>query len=249
MPDDPSKEHLPDSESESEDAPPSTPEEMLQSILNPKPPSASETLAPPEDSPAWSPPPKASTLARPEDLQFVHQSDEPDTLVEPPAHLRAAAERFVTMQNQAAAWTDRLNNREIAFDEYRRLLYDNMVQDEAGVWWMIDAENEQWYRHNPDSNEWEEDTPPALRELERYHRAEAADAPPSSQPQAGDPIVDARGVQIGTVQPTADEHYTLPGTAALADELPDQKATVRAESSADATRQSASRLEIGRAHV
>ncbi len=243
MPDDPSKEHLPDSESESEAAPPSTPEEMLQSILNPKPPSASETLAPPEDSPAWSPPPKASTLARPEDLQFARQSDEPDTLVEPPAHLRAAAERFVTMQNQAAAWTDRLNNREIAFDEYRRLLYDNMVQDEAGVWWMIDAENEQWYRHNPDSNEWEEDTPPALRELERYHRAEAADAPPSSQPRAGDPIVDARGVQIGTVQPTADEHYTLPGTAALADELPDQKATVRAESSADATRQSASRLD------
>lgn len=249
MPEDPSKEQLPGNESE----PPLTPEEMLQSILNPKPP-ASETLAPPEDSPSLPPQPKDSALARPEDLQFAHQSDaeaeaapptadEPVTLVEPPAHLREAAERFITMQNQAAAWTDRLNNREITFDEYRRLLYDNMVQDEAGIWWMIDAENEQWYRHNPDSNEWEEDTPPPLRELERYHRAAAADAPPSSRPQVGDPIVDARGVQIGAVQPAADEHYTLPGTAALADELPDQKATVRAESSAAATRQSASGLD------
>lgn len=248
---DQSKEHLPGNEPERKDDSPSlTPEEMLQSILKPKQAAASsETLAPPEDSPALSSQPPNPDLARPEDLQFARRSDteseanvplaaekessraaaaksdEADTLVEPlPPAVAEEAERFIAMRDQAAAWTDRLNNQEITFAEYQRRLYDAMVQDEAGIWWMIDAENEQWYRHNPDSNQWEEDEPAALRELERYHRAAADDA------RAGAPIVDARGVKIGAMPPTADEHYTFPSTAALSDELPDQKATVRSSS-------------------
>ena len=224
------KEHLPGNEPEQkDDSSPLTPEEMLQSILKPKPAaSSSGTLAPPEDSPALSSPPRDPDLARPEDLQFARQSDaesdEAETLVEPvPAAVAKDAERFIAMRDQAAAWTDRLNSQEITFDEYQRRLYDAMVQDYDGIWWMIDAENEQWYRHNPDSNQWEEDEPAALRELQRYHRA----ADDVQGTRAGAPIVDERGVKIGAVPPTADEHYTIPSTAALSDELPDQKATVR----------------------
>ena len=35
---------------------------------------------------------------------------------------------------------------------------------------MIDAENEEWYRHDGLSNQWEIDYPAALRELERARR-------------------------------------------------------------------------------
>ena len=289
---DQSKEHLPGNEPEREGGSrPLTPEEMLQSILNPETAaSSSEALAPPEDSPALSPQPQNPSLARPEDLQFALQSEaeleadapltaeEESSRAETPTsdesatlggllsdtaaedavqrrrgrleseaakrrpqldpHLREAAERLTAMRNQAAALTDLLNNQEITFDEYQDRLYDAMVQDEAGMWWVIDAENEQWYCHNPDSNQWEEDDPAALHELERYNRAAAAYERESFRPQAGDPIVDSRGVKIGTVQPATDEHYTIPGAAAFSDELSDQKATVRAVG-ADATRRSA----------
>ena len=63
------------------------------------------------------------------------------------------------MQNQAATLADLLNKEEISFEDYQRLLYEAMVQDEGGVWWMIDAENEDWYRHDPDRNQWEVDYP------------------------------------------------------------------------------------------
>ena len=196
------------------DQPPLTPEEMLPSILDL--PTESETLLPPEDFLADPSQSEDPALARPEDFQF----DAP-----PAPHLLEAAQPFITMQNQAAAWTDRLNSREISFDEYRRLLYESMVQDADGAWWMIDAENEQWYRHDSDSGQWEEAVPAALRELGReaasFTQAETA------YDQASDPTADPRGVKIGAAVPTTDQNYTYPSTAAFSDELPDQKAAAQ----------------------
>ena len=117
-----------------------------------------------------------------------------------------------------------------------------MVQDEQGIWWMIDAENDEWYRHDPVSNQWVIDFPAPLRELERAQRDQVDpdvtmtqdvsgyDLPPSyGGGQAGDPIYDERGVKVGNMPPTKDELYTVPGSAAFADEIPGQQPTLEAE--------------------
>ena len=242
MSEDPPKANLPDGEPEQEDDSPSEksapPEEMLPSILKPK--DTPQKLAPPEDFPTESAGSKGEALARPEDFPFALKDEAAQEASHPQEtkapidpRLYAAAAPFIAMRNQAATWADMLNNEEIAFAEYRRLLYDAMVQDEAGAWWMIDAENEQWYRYDAEGSQWMEDLPAALRDL----RGDAASAQAETAwdaPQAGDPIHDRRGVKIGTVPPATDRDYTFPGTAAFSDELPDQKATVRTDS-AEAT--------------
>ncbi len=249
MPDEPVK--PPADDKSTEDAPLS-PEEMMQRMLNPQP-QAQEPL-PPEDY--LQPPPAADEPAQtpPED------SDAPSPAVEVPKRaaksaaprpqiaprLREAAERFVKMRNQAATLTDMLNSEEISFEEYQRLLYDSMTQDENGAWWMIDAQNEQWYRHDSAQNEWVSDYPAALREWEAFQQAgqdkrpsgaegsaqteTVYDLPPayqgSTEPQRGAPILDDRGVEIGRMPPTKDELYTVPSTAAFKNELPGQERTV-----------------------
>lgn len=213
------------------------PEEMMGAISSSP---AAEDLPPPED---YAPAPS------PEDIQrYARPEDDPPQ--SPPAQVEVSeiAQRFLAMQNQAATLTELLNKEEITFEDYQRLLYDAMVQDEQGFWWMIDAENAEWYRHNPLSNQWETDYPQVLRELERA-RQQPSD-PDATQTQAGDEyelpasygpsapgeaIYDERGVKIGTVPPTKDELYTVPGSAALADELPGQQPTYQSEASEGAT--------------
>ena len=228
MPDDQTRDPTRD-----EDAPKS-PEEMMGALLN-----AADDLPPPEDfdhAPA-----DISQFARPED-------DPPQAPTPPEPDISEEAQRFLDMQNQAATLADLLNKEEIKFEDYQRLLYDAMVQDEGGFWWMIDAENEEWYRHNPVSNQWETDYPAALKELERARRERVDpdatltqpgadyDLPASyGEPKAGDPIYDERGVKIGTIPPTKDELYTLPGSAALAQELPGQQPTLANDTHDEAT--------------
>ena len=161
---------------------------------------------------------------------------------------RATAERFQSMQNQVATLNFRYQNEEMTYDEYQRLLYENMVQDENGAWWMIGADSNNWYRHNPETNAWEEDYPPALLALEQYEQAVQSqqsgyvdtrepttsydlpsvygDNTAPTTPQPGDPILDDYGVQIGTVQPSTDQQYTVPSSAAFQTSLPDQQITI-----------------------
>ena len=230
MPDDPSREKPP--ADDKAEPPPKSPEEMMGALLNPAP--AEKKPAPPED---YDPNPGgAQRHARPEDLPVdERQPKSPDPR---DREITQAAQRFIDMQNQAATLADLLNKEEISFDEYQRLLYDAMVQDENGVWWMIDAENEDWYRHDPDRNQWIVDYPPALSEYERRQSASfngdetltEYDLPSTlGAPAAGDPIYDERGVKIGTVPPTKDALYTVPGKAALADEIPGQQPTLGSE--------------------
>jgi len=164
------------------------------------------------------------------------------------AQTRATAQRFQNMQNQVATLNFRYQNEEMDYEEYQRLLYENMVQDENGVWWMIGADSNNWYRHNTETNGWEEDYPPALLALEEYDQAvnrqqsgvvgtqgttTAYDLPPvygdhstPTTPQVGDPTYDQFGVQIGTVQPQVDTQYTMPSDAAYMNTLPDQQQTI-----------------------
>ncbi|MDE2821068.1 MAG: transglycosylase domain-containing protein [Chloroflexota bacterium] len=233
---------------------PLSPEEMMGRMLNPQP--KPDQAPPPEDY--LSPQPEAEaptpTPAPPEDLAA---SSPPAANVEkgaatlpPPrpqinSRIREAAEGFIKMQNQAATLADMLRSEEISFEEYQRLLYDSMAQDEDGAWWMIDAENEQWYRHDSAKNEWVSDYPAALREWEAFHQAHEAktpsdaesdmrtetvyDLPPSylgpTEPGGGAPILDDRGVEIGRMPRTKDALYTVPGTAAFKSELPGQERT------------------------
>ena len=183
------------------EAPPPSPEEMMRSLLNALP--ADDELPPPEDFDAYGAP--ADQLARPEDSAQVQAEPAP-----PPE-----VARLLAMQNQAATLSELLNNEEISFEDYQRLLHEAMAQDEAGNWWMIDAENNEWYRHDALSNQWQIDYPAALRDYEQSLGEQASAAAPA----AGDAILDERGVQIGTIPPTKDEAYTLPGAAAFADEL------------------------------
>ncbi len=230
MPDDPTRDNLP-----TDDAPKS-PEEMMQSLLNDA--SADDELPPPEE------------YASADDVQrFSRPEDGPaPELVE--IEVSEVAKRFLDMQNQAATLAELLSKEEITFEDYQRLLYEAMVQDEQGIWWMIDAENEEWYRHDSLSNQWEIDYPEALRELERARRDQidpaatvtipgaAYDLPPGyGAPKAGDPIYDERGVKVGTIPPTKDELYTVPGSAALADELPGQQPTLASDPQDAATMQ------------
>ncbi len=221
-------------------AAPKSPEEMMQSLLQP---AADDNLPPPEDYAA----PDMQRFARPEDIAPppaeenrpppAAESVLPDPRMQA---LRAAAQPFLDMQNQAATLADLLQKEEISFDEYRRLLYEAMIQDAQGHWWMIDAENDDWYRHSPANNQWETAYPAALRALEEagdaasdpeatVTQADSAYDLPPSYGSPGAAIYDERGVKIGTIPPTKDEHYTVPGAAAFADELPGQQPTVTAE--------------------
>ena len=193
-------------EPQSHDLPPS-PEEMMGSLL--KPESANDELPPPEDFDAASQRLEAEPIARPEDLAQEARIERA-----PPAEVA----RLLAMQNQAATLAELLSKEEISFEDYQRLLHEAMTQDDAGFWWMIDAENDEWYRHNPLSNQWEIDYPAALRDYQQARQPAAS----ADQPAAGDPILDERGVKVGTIPPTTDDAYTLPGDAALADELPGQ---------------------------
>ena len=201
-----------------DDKDPVSPEEMMQRMLNPEP----EPLGPPEDhlpSAAEPPPP-------------------------PPLEPRsqAAAAPFIALRDAAARLVALLDNDEISFDEYQRQLADDMLQDEAGVWWMIDAENDQWYRHDSAAQEWLIDYPEALRLWEADQRDSVAESdlatetvyelPPAyrepDEPETGAPILDERGVEIRKAPPTKDELYTFPATAAFADHLTGQQVTAPA---------------------
>ena len=232
MPDDPAREKPP-ANGPVEPAPKS-PEEMMGALLDPTP--TNKESIPPEDYDSHLSADDVKRYARPEDLPI--DDEKPPA---PAAHDQAegatseVARRFIEMQNRAATLADLLRKQEISFEDYQRLLYDAMVQDEHGVWWMIDAENEDWYRHDSDQNQWEVDYPAALREFEGGQGASfngdetltEYDLPSTlGAPVAGDPIYDERGVKIGTKPPTKDELYTVPGAAALIDEIPGQQPTL-----------------------
>ncbi|MCY3782009.1 MAG: transglycosylase domain-containing protein [Chloroflexi bacterium] len=226
MPDDQTRDKAPVDDS------PESPEEMMGSLL--KDASQSDDLPPPEDFAQAPSAAEIKAFARPEDEAPAQTPAEHE--------ISEVAQRFLDMQNQAATLTELLNKEEIKFEDYQRLLYDAMVQDEQGFWWMIDAENEEWYRHNPASNQWEIDYPAVLSELERAGEDQVDPDATLTQPgtgydlpasygggQAGDPIYDERGVKVGTIPPTKDELYTVPGSAALADELPGQQPTLASD--------------------
>ena len=250
MPDDPVKRPL--DEDEAPDAP--APEEMMHAVLSGEP--EPEPLVPPEDylseaaagpESAQTPPGPAQSLSVPEPIEGADESLPPPR-PQLDKRLRIVAERFIKMQNQAATYTDMLNNEEISFEEYQQLLYDSMAQDENGNWWMIDAENEQWYCHNPESNQWDADYPHALREWERVRQAydqrrpvaddDAAtetvyDLPPAyrdgTESAASEPRYARRRSETEGLPPTKDELYTVPSTAAFKSELPDQQLTAPAD--------------------
>ena len=225
---------------------PKSPEEMMGALFKASASAGGEDMPPPED---FAPAADVRRFARPED-------EPPPSQAEAEVEISAAARRFLDMQNQAATLAELLRREEITFEDYQRLLYEAMTQDDEGAWWMIDAENDEWYRHNPLSNQWEVDFPAALRELERASRDQADpdatltqpntdfDLPPGyGEPKTGDPIYDERGVKIGNMPPTKDELYTVPGSAALADELPGQQPTLAAEVQDAATMQLPARYE------
>ena len=266
MSDDPVIRPLDEDEPEKPSAPKTpAPEEMLGAMLDADAQPA--PLAPPEDflndAPESPAPPEDSEPARaPEPSPAAETLPPMRPQLDP--RLREVAERFIKMGNQAATYSDMLNNEEISFEEYQRLLYEGMVQDEAGNWWMIDAENEQWYRHDPDSNQWLEDYPTALREWERVRdelaklrpsaesgtRTETVyDLPPDYRADTdmaeAEPVGDQMGVEIGLMPPTKDELYTIPSTAAFSSELPHQQRTVAADSQEAATRKSKVKVDGG----
>ncbi|MCY4146485.1 MAG: transglycosylase domain-containing protein [Chloroflexi bacterium] len=198
-------------EDESPDSAPPSPEEMMQGLLRALPDEADLPL--PEDFDAAANEIEAEPPVRPEDSP-------PQASLTP--QLPEAVARLLAMQNQAATLGELLSKEEISFDDYQRLLHEAMTQDDDGIWWMIDAENNDWYRHDAQKNEWQVSYPSALRDYEAAQRQPESgyDLPDSLRgPAAGDPILDERGVQIGAVPPTKDELYTVPGKAALADEL------------------------------
>jgi membrane peptidoglycan carboxypeptidase len=227
MPDDPAREKPPGDE-QAEPAPKS-PEEMMGALLDPA--QAEKAPMPPEDYESHLGADAVNGLARPEDLPVDDQAPMPDASDPVGGAPSESARRFIELQNQAATLADLLKKEEISFEDYQRLLYEGMVQDEQGVWWMIDAENEDWYRHDPERNQWEVGYPAALREYQSAsfdgdETLTEYDLPASlGAPAAGDPIYDERGVKIGTTPPTKDELYTVPGAVALVDEIPGQQPT------------------------
>lgn len=171
--------------------------------------------------------------------------------------IREHGEAFRKAQNQFAVVRNLYNNEEMSFDDYQRALYENMVQDENGVWWTVNAENGKWNRHDTVANQWVDDYPPALLQLEEYEQAvqsqpeslgnmldgntstsapTAFDLPPIDGPQPGDPIYDSQGVQIGEVPETFDPEYTQVGSSAFKDQLTGQQDTfVNMDAGYDAT--------------
>lgn len=176
---------------------------------------------------------------------------------------RANAQKFRDVQRQVATLNRLYQDEAMSYDDYQRQLYENMVQDENGVWWMIGANSDKWYRHNTTSNEWEEGYPPSLMELEQYERAMQGDSSPVSAPQTydlpsidgefsigtapqqvGDTIRDQYGVPVGYVQPQMDDQYTQVGSSAFANEIAGQQPTIlNPSSNYDNTMQSPSTLE------
>jgi len=180
---------------------------------------------------------------------------------------REYAEQFRNVQNQVATLTNMYNNEEMSYDEYQRLLYENMAQDENGIWWMIGPDTNTWYRHNPETNAWEEDYPPALSALEEYEQAEQAndyqqgqqtqddygfptseptefDLPPvdgTQGPQPGDTLYDDQGVPYGQVPDQSDPQYTQVSPSAYKDELTSQQETMPSDGGFGATMPSDSR--------
>ena len=270
MPDDPVKPPADDKTDDKtiEDAPLS-PEEMMQRMLNPQP--EAQAALPPEDYLQTPPAADEPTPSPPEDADPVSPPPA-ESLPQPrppfDLRLREVAERFIKMRNQAATLTDLLNSEAISFDEYQRLLYDSMTQDENGAWWMIDAQDEQWYRHDSAKNEWVVAYPIALRQWENFQQAQqdkrpasaaepektetVYDLPPSylgpTDPHGGAPILDERGVEIGRMPPTKDELYTVPSTVAFKNELPSQERTAAADPQFARTQPAQSRLDAAGDH-
>ncbi|GEM_PF-269744 len=167
---------------------------------------------------------------------------------------REFGEAFQQAQNQFATVRDLYNREEMSFDDYQRVLYENMIQDENGVWWTVNAENGRWNRHDALANEWIDDYPPALRELEEYNQAlqyqpeslsgtstsapTAFDLPPidgTQPPQAGDPIYDQFGVPAGQVPDQFDSQFTMPSSDPLATNLPNDELTMPSSGGFDPT--------------
>ena len=238
MPDDRAREKPP--ADEAGEPTPKSPEEMMGALLNPAKPV--DEPARPEDYDSHLSPDLIKRYARPEDLPLENEPPEKAEALDPA--IAEAAKRFIDMRNQAATLADLLNKEEISFEDYQRLLYEAMTQDEHGLWWMIDAENDDWYRHDPERNQWEVDYPNALREYERNQR-DAFDGDetlteydlPSTlgASAAGAPIYDERGVKVGERPPTKDELYTVPGAAALDYEIPGQQPTLSADAQLSGT--------------
>jgi len=230
---------------------PESPEEMMGALLNPAP-ADKEAPRPPEDYDSHLSGDELKRYARPEDLPVGER--QPSAPAAPKQDERAhseVAQRFIDMRNQAATLADLLSKEEISFEDYQRLLYDAMVQDEGGVWWMIDAENEDWYRHDPERDQWTVGYPDALRDHERKddrsfdgdETLTEYDLPASySQPAAGAGVYDERGVKIGVAPPTKDALYTVPGAAALSDEIPGQQPTGASDRQATGTIPSAAQV-------
>ena len=214
MPDDPAREKPP--ADEPVEPAPKSPEEMMGALLKPAP--TDNTPMPPEDYDSHLSADAAKRPARPEDMPIDDEkAATPGASDQSGGAPSEVARRFIEMQNQAATLADLLKKEEISFEDYQRLLYEGMVQDEQGVWWMIDAENEDWYRHDPERNQWEVDYPAALRESHSapFNGDETLteyDLPASmGAPAAGDPIYDERGVKIGTTRPRKMSCIPFPG--------------------------------------
>ena len=185
--------------------------------------------------------------------------------------IREYGEAFKKAQNQFAVVRNMYNNEEMSFDDYQRSLYENMVQDENGVWWTVNAENGRWNRHDTVANQWVDDYPPALMALEEYDQAvslqnqtptlgemlgststsapTAYDLPPidgtQQGPQPGDTRYDQYGVPDGQYPELNDSQFTMPSSDPLATHLQnyDDMTVQSAGDSYDSTLQSPSTLE------
>lgn len=70
---------------------------------------------------------------------------------------------FAKVEAQFKDLREQFDNGRFTLDEFKSKLFDMMVQDDQGNWWMIGYESGQWYRH--DGSQWQLDTPPAIRAL------------------------------------------------------------------------------------
>lgn len=161
---------------------------------------------------------------------------------------REVANRFRNMQNQVATLNRIYQDGGMNYDEYQRQLYENMVQDGNGIWWMIGANSDKWYRHDPSTNSWEEDFPEPLQELNQYEQRARGGSMQQSAPQTydlpsidgeftqgsapqqvGDTLYDNFGVPVGRVQPQSDTQYTQVSPSAYANEIADQQSTIASD--------------------
>jgi len=166
--------------------------------------------------------------------------------------VREHGEAFRNAQNQFSLYRQMYTNEEITFDEYQRVLYENMVQDENGVWWTINATTGRWNRHDVSTDQWVEDYPPMLLALEEYEQAAqqgqqgygvADTSAPTTfgLPEQGQMYdsqaptqVDRFGVPIN-MPDTVDNDYTIPGGSAYTDNLPNDEITMPSDGGFEAT--------------